>query len=400
MSGLLLPCVFAGLLMMPGTSAFAEDDHAGHDHAAHAGDHSTEGASRVPVTREQVERFGIKIAVAETGTVANVIRAPGEIAFNEDRVVHMVPRVAGIARKVLKRLGDPVEAGEPLAVIESRELADAKSEYLAAKARGALAEKVFAREKTLHEKQVSPEEDYIKAEVALAEARIGLRSTRQKLLALGLPAKGIEALDSEDDAALTRFELLAPSTGGVTEKHISQGESLQADAEIFTVADLSTVWVNLAISQEAIGSVRKGQSVTIRLPDVSTTTAKIEFVSPTVDAETRTALARVTLDNDTGAFRPGTFVGATIQVPSEREAVVIPKASVQLVHDHPCVFVWKTGAFELREVKTGSADGARIEVVRGLAAGEKVAAVNAFHVKAQYIKSAAGDVGGCQGHSH
>jgi cobalt-zinc-cadmium efflux system membrane fusion protein len=386
--------------MASGIGVFAEDDHAGHDHAAHAGDHSAEEASRVPVTREQVERFGIKIAVAEEGTVANVIRAPGEIAFNEDRVVHMVPRVAGIARKVLKRLGDHVEKGESLAVIDSRELADAKSEYLAAKARGALAEKVFAREKALHEKRVSPEEDYIEAEVALAEARIALRSARQKLLALGLPPNRIEALDSEDDAALTEFELLAPITGVVTEKHISQGESLQADAEIFTVADLSTVWVNLAISQEAIGSVRKDQSVTVRLPDGSTTTAKIEFVSPTVDAETRTALARVTLDNGTGAFRPGTFVGATIQVPSEKDAIVVPKASIQLVHDHPSVFVWKTGAFELREVETGSADGTRVEVVRGLAAGEKVAAVNAFHLKAEYIKSAAGDVGGCQGHSH
>ena len=86
--------------------------------------------------------------------------------------------------------------------------------------------------------------------------------------------------------------------------------------------------------------------------------------------------------------------------PSQKEAVVVPRASVQLVDDYPCVFVWGQSAFELREVETGTTDGRQIEILKGLRSGESVASVNAFHLKAEYIKSAAGDLGAHHGHSH
>ena len=178
------------------------------------------------------------------------------------------------------------------------------------------------------------------------------------------------------------------------------GESIDESAEVFTVADLSSVWVDLAISQDAIASVQKGHAVTITLPDCNTTKTTIEFISPIVDSDTRTALARASVINPDGRLRPGTFVDATVLVPSQKEAVVIPKASVQLVNDHPSVFVWGQADFELREVTTGVTDGKTIEIIKGLHADEKIATVNAFHLKAEYIKSAAGDLGAHHGHSH
>lgn len=380
----------------PAATAICGDRHDHEEHAEGAGGER----ALVPVTKAQVERFGIKIATASKGTVDNVVSAPGEITFNGDRVIHIVPRVVGIVHKVIKQLGDKVDEGESLAVIESRELADAKSEYLADKARLSLAEKSFAREKTLRDKQVSSEQDYIESEMALEQAQIELRSARQKLHALGLTASAVDGLDTEKDDELTRFEIRSPISGVVTEKHVSPGESLKADAGIFTIADLSSVWVDLAISPEGVPSVQQGQSVTLRLPDGSKAETKIRFVSPAVSSETRTVLARADLDNRAGTFRPGTFVEAAIHVPSGGDAVVIPRASIQLVHDHPCVFVWRTGAFELREVETGASDDERIEIIKGLELGEKVAAVNAFHLKAEYIRSAAGNLGGHQGHSH
>ncbi len=125
-----------------------EDGHAGHDHSAdaqedeHTGDeHEEEG---MHLTSEQRERFGIVVRVAGPGRLRREVSLPGEIVFNEDRVVHVVPRVAGIVREVTKTVGDRVRAGEVLAVIDSRELADAKAGFLAAQARTALAEKTFA----------------------------------------------------------------------------------------------------------------------------------------------------------------------------------------------------------------------------------------------------------------
>jgi membrane fusion protein, heavy metal efflux system len=200
------------------------------------------------------------------------------------------------------------------------------------------------------------------------------------------------------DEQFTRHVLRAPFDGAVIAKHIVVGESIDETVEVFTIADLSSVWVDLSISQDNISSVQKGYAVTVRLPDGSKSAGKIDIVSPIVAPDTRTALARVVLPNPDGRFRPGTFVDAAIDVPSPN-AVVIPKASVQLVHDHPCVFVWGQGAFELREVETGADDGRQIEILKGLRPGETVASENAFHLKAEYVKSVGGDAGG-HGHTH
>ena len=202
------------------------------------------------------------------------------------------------------------------------------------------------------------------------------------------------------DGRFAWYALGAPFDGTVIAKHIVMGESIDETAEVFTIADLSSVWVDLAISQNAIASVKKGHAVRVRLPDGSTSETKIEFISPIVAANTRTALARATLRNPNGQFKPGTFVDTGILVPSEKEAVVIPKASVQLVNDHTCVFVWGKSDFELREVKTGITDGRQIEILQGLQSGEAVVSENAFHLKAEFAKSAVGDGGAHAGHSH
>ncbi|MBL7114427.1 MAG: efflux RND transporter periplasmic adaptor subunit [Kiritimatiellae bacterium] len=202
------------------------------------------------------------------------------------------------------------------------------------------------------------------------------------------------------DRRFAWYALRAPFNGTLIKKHIVMGESIDESAEVFTIADLTSVWVDLAISQDAIGSIQEEQLVTIYLPDGSTTKTTITFISPIVASDTRTALARAIVRNSEEKLRPGTFVDAAILIPSREEAVIVPEASVQLVNDHPCVFVWGKADFELREVTTGITDGKTIEILKGLHVGEKVATVNAFHLKAEYIKSAAGERGAHAGHSH
>ena len=202
------------------------------------------------------------------------------------------------------------------------------------------------------------------------------------------------------DKRFAWYALRSPFAGTLIEKHMALGESIDTASEVFTIADLSSVWVDLAISQQSIPEVREGYPSTVIFPDGSKSETVIQFVSPIIAPETRTAMARTTLENADGLYRPGTFIEAVIHVPSNEQAIVVPKASVQLVNDHSCVFVWGKGAFELREVQTGSSDTHNVEILQGLNAGEKVAAANAFHLKAEYIKSAAGDLGAHHGHSH
>ena len=370
-----------------------EDDHAGHDHAAHADEE--EGLQLTP---EQRERFGIVVRPAGGGSLRSEVSLPGEIVFNEDRVVHLVPRVAGIAREVHKSVGGRVDAGEILAVIESRELADAKSEYLAAHARAALAESNFAREKALREQKISSEQDYLEAEQALAEARIALRSAEQKLRALGLPERATEALGSDHDETITRYEIRSPIAGVVTDKHISQGESLGADADIFTVVDTSSVWVNLAVHTKNLGAIRPGQEVTLRV-DHSGAQARgeVAMVTPFVEESTRSATARVVLDNSDGRWVPGTFVTGFSDRSEEDLAVVVPRDAVQSIEGRDIVFVEHEGAFEMTPVTLGRTDRANVEVTAGLEPGMRYVAEGAFQLKATVITS---NLGSHAGHGH
>jgi len=378
-----------------------EDDHSGHDHAAssasgRAGHADEEEGLRL--TPEQRKRFGIVVRQAGPGSLRNEVRLPGEIVFNEDRVVHLVPRVAGIAREVHKTVGDRVNAEEVLAVIESRELSDAKSEYLTAKARAALAENSFEREKALREKQVSSEQDFLEAEQAFSEARIVLRSAEQKLHALGLTETAINALGDERGEAITRYEIRSPIDGVMTERHIALGESLEADADIFTIVDTGSVWVNLTVYTKDLAAVRKGQEVVLR-SDHSGVQArgKIAMVTPFVDESTRSATARVVLDNSDDRWIPGTFITGSISVSEKNIDVMVPKGAVQVIEGRSVVFVEHEGAFEMTPVATGRADRENIEILTGLKAGEPYVTKGAFELKATVITS---NLGSHAGHGH
>jgi cobalt-zinc-cadmium efflux system membrane fusion protein len=328
-----------GMLFVP--SAQAESGHEGHDQS-----------QRVSVTQEQVARLGIKITRATRGIIRKEIRVPAEITVNSDRMAHVAPQISGVVLQVSAVLGQQVKKGQVLAVISSRDLAEAKTDYLASVERLKLSQMTYDREKRLYEKNVSPEPDFFAARQALAETKILERNARHKLLTFGISPSRLPKLGTEPEDEFTLYRLLSPFDGTVIQKHIVQGEVIEMvveKPEAFVIADLSSVWVDLAISQDTIYSVQKGYTATIHLPDGSKAETKICYVPPIVDPDTRRAVAHAILDNSNGRSRPGTFVDAYIRIPSKEETVIIPKASVQLVNDRPCVFVWGKGDFELRD---------------------------------------------------
>ena len=209
------------------------------------------------VSEAKRKELGIEVATAQPGSLKTQLSLSGAITLNTDRSVHVVSRIPGIVREVRKTLGDTVRAGEVMAVIDSRELADTKGAYLAALERVTLTAETFQREKDLWEKKISPAEDYFKAKQAHAEARIELRLAKQKLLALGFSEPSLKQFVSEPEASLTRYEIVAPLAGTVIEKHLNVGEFVKDDTEMFHVADLRTVWVNLQVPPEDLAARRE-----------------------------------------------------------------------------------------------------------------------------------------------
>ena len=338
--------------------------------------------ARVSMTDQQLKQNNVEVLTAGPARIKSALQLIGEIRFNEDRLVHVVPRLTGVVESSLANAGDRVRKGQVLAVISSQALANQRSELLAAQQRLALTRTIFEREKKLWEDKISAEQDYLQARNAMQEAEIALQSAQQKLASLGT------GLTSGGN--LTRYEIRAPIDGVVVEKHISLGESVKEDANIFFIADLSTVWAEVTIYAKDLNTVKVGQKATVKAAAFeSQSSGTVSYVGALVGEQTRTAKARVVLPNPKGVWRPGLpvnieLVSGEIEVP-----VAVSAEAIQTVRDWTAVFGRYGEHFEARPVELGRSDGKFTEVIKGLNAGEQYAAKNSFLIKADLGKSGA-----------
>lgn len=379
---------------VPGYAA-NEHGHA-HDHEAEGGDendgehgHGEEAAEgTIVLTAAQIAAAGIRISDAGGRDLAREVIVPGKIVTAADRMAQIVPKAAGVVTEARKNLGDTVEKGEILALIESRDMAEAVADYLAAKRHEELARTTFNREKHLWEKKITAEQDYLNARNAHQEAKIRMDLSHQKLHTLGHDDDMIKAYDTADAADKLRFhEIRSPLSGRVIGRELTLGEYVDTAHTAFTIADLSVVWVETAISPSDLPFVREGQ--TAHITGNHKAQGKLAFVSPVIDPETRSAKAIIALDNQDGAWRPGAFVNASIVTSAQTAELIVPRDALQMIGGKPAVFVRIPQGFEKRDVTTGREDSRNVEIISGLKPGEPVAISNTFTLKAELGKSEA-----------
>ena len=393
------------LLILLGSIAFVgcgdedHDEHAGHDddtkHAEPA-DGANAQEDAVHLTAEEMAAFGVEVDTADPRTLAVEISLSGEVVVDPNRLAHIVPRVPGVVRKVIKRQGDHVQAGELMAVLESRDLAEMKAGYLASRERLDMMKVTFAREERLWKQEISSDREYLEARQNLLEAEITTREIEQQLHALGFSDAVLASLTSQSDASFSRYESRAPFDGTVIEKHITLGELLDEEDEAFVIADLSRVWVNLTVYQKDLPFVQIGQPVQVALRESGQSgRGTVFYLSATIDEATRAATARIELDNADGSWRPGLFVTGALAVGGVPVNVAVAKSALQTVEGRKAIFVRTEDGFEARGVTAGREDGTHVEVLEGIQAGEPYASKGAFVLKSQLEKGAIGD-----GHNH
>ena len=402
--------LLAGLILLPGKNSSGEGDGHGHagshadtehhadgktekkDHTdadKHAdGEHHKESADKgkeddndkVVLTDAQIKAAGVSLQVADAAYIKTALVLPGEIQFNEDRTAHVVPSLAGIVQGVPANLGQAVKKGQVLAVISSTVLSEQRSELFAAQKRLALAKITFEREKKLWQEKISAEQDYLQAQQVLQETEIAVQNARQKLAAVGA--------DTGKAGAFNRYEIRAPFDGIVVEKHISLGEAVREDTNVFTLSDLSTVWANIAVPAKDLNAVRVGEKVTVKASAFdSAATGTVAYVGSLLGVQTRTASARVTLANPQGTWRSGLFVNVEIVSNEVQVPVAVAVDALQTINDKPVIFVKVADGFVAQEVTTGRSDGKRIEIVKGLKAGSEYAASGSFVIKSELGKA-------------
>lgn len=376
-----------------------EDADHGHEEKSSASANSAEAEAgheeentKVAIADKQIDQSKILVQPAQAGLLLTRLRVPGTIIPDRNRVGRVPSKVVGTVAELRKRLGESVRAGEVIAILDSREVADAKSEYLAAIVNFRLQETLYQREKTLWEKRVSSEQRLLRADATSREAQVRRDVAKQKLSALGVGEESIARLANagEETTGLERYQIKAPISGRIVEQFVDIGTPMGGEGqahELYAIADLSTVWVELTVSPQDLPLIKEGQHLTIESTAKSGGT--IIFTSPVLNQDTRSARVIASLDNRDGAWRPGSFVNADIAVSESKADLVIPKAALQTIEGQTRVFVRTAEGFVSRQITVGEDDGKAIQVLTGLKAGEPIAVANTFLLKAELGKSEA-----------
>ncbi|QEH80649.1 efflux RND transporter periplasmic adaptor subunit [Sphingomonas sp. C8-2] len=351
------------------------DDHGHGTEAAEAG-HADEGA--IALSADQIAAAGIQTGRPIVGG-AGTIELPATIEGDPQRTQIVSAAIAGRVVALHRNLGQSVGRGQTIAVIESREAAQLKGEVEAARARLALADSNLARERRLFAEKVSPEQDMVAARTAAAEARIAYRQAQSQVAAAGGGGGG-----------LNRLGIVAPLSGQVIARPVVLGQTVAADAELYRIADLGKVSLALSLKPEDAGRIRPGSTVTVTAPGRQAE-ARISFVSPALDPQTRQVPAIATLDNRDAIWRVGEPVTASIQLSDSRGdgAIRVPATAVQTVEGKTVVFVRTPKGFRATPVRIGDASGDTVLLLSGLAGREVIATTNSFTLKAELGKGEA-----------
>lgn len=342
---------------------------------------AAEGA--IKISAEQIEASRIGLAKAGPGVIKRQLTVPATVKPDPDHLARVAAKVSGVVAEMRKKLGGQVEKNETVAIVDSREVADAKSEYLAALANYDLQSKLFAREKGLFEKKITAEQLFLKAKAIFTEAKLRTDLARGKLAALDLSESEIAALPSQPIARLREKELRAPINGRVIERLANIGQPVTPESQIYVIADLSEVEAELAVPIANLASVRVGQPVILKGADGRSFEGKVTVVNAMITPETRTGHVLASFKNSDFALHPGVLLNAEIALEQSAAKVLVPRAAVQLVHNEPVVFVRVKDGFETRPIETGDRDENSVEVTKGLEPGETVAVANSFVLKAE-----------------
>ncbi|MCP1546742.1 efflux RND transporter periplasmic adaptor subunit [Methylorubrum extorquens] len=349
----------------------------------------------VKLTDAQIDKAGIRAAPAVGGRLTRHLHVPGTIVPSANNTARIAVKTQGIVAELRKSLGDKVAKGEIVALLDSRDIADTKGEYLAARLSADLQKTLYERDKALWDKRISSEQQYLRSQASYQDLKVKEDAARRKLTFLGLSQAEIDALPNQPEAQFERQEIRSPIAGKIVERRVDLGAAVGRDnleTELYSVVDLSKVWVDLAVSPGDLPLVREGQTVTVRTEVTGEEgRGRIVFIGPVLDQNTRAARVVAELANPDETWRPGSFVAAEIEVSDKAVRVLVPADAVQTLEGKPNVFVRVADGFEARPVTVGRSDDRNVEVTAGLEPGEVIVVANSFTLKSELGKAAAED---------
>lgn len=335
--------------------------------------------SMVTVSTDFLQR--LKIAPADEGDATETLRVPARIEVDEQRVARIGAAVTGRVTQIHTALGQPVRRGELLATLHSTELSTAQLSYLKAQSQAELQRRAVDRAQQLFAADVIGAAELQKRESELSQAQAELYSSRDQLKVLGMPESAIEKL-AEMRAVHSLSSVTATLDGVVIERKLTQGQVVQPADALFTVADLSHVWLVAEVPEQQAAMVKKGEAARAEIPALNDKqiAGRLIFVADTVNPDRRTVTVRMDVDNPDRLLKPEMLASMLIRGAPQRR-LMAPAAAVLREENKDHLFVrLDEKRFQLRAVVLGQENKGFVPVLEGLKAGEMIVTEGAFHL--------------------
>lgn len=363
----------------------------------------------VELNPEAQKNASLSLASVREQTIEEMIKATGVVSPDETRVAHIFPLAQGVAEKPYVRLGDHVQAGQPLLLYDNIELGETVGEHLSLhgevdreKAQLEVARKSVERANTLIAVEAISPRDYelrkaeeLQAQAAVQSKEAELARSEEKLHRFGLTEEQVQRLrvSGEGHRTASHNILRAPFAGIITKYDVSQGESVAREKELFTLVDTSSVWVLGDVYEKDLGRIpgRGDCLVTVSSYPNERFRGQITYLSDFLDPNSRTAKLRCVVPNKDGRLKLEMFADVLIPTTSATAAAVVPGAAVQDIDGKPVVFVQRDAThFEKREVTLGERGDQEAQILNGVRPGEKVVTVGSFYLKSALMREQIG----------
>ena len=343
----------------------------------------------IVLTQAELEAVRIETVTASLRRLTSELSAMGRILANQHRTaIVSYPFTARVAQ-VDARVGDWVEAGQKLVVLQSEEVGEATSAFYRANADHALALLDHEREAQLFESGVGARKNSLASEAALRVAEANLNAAEKKLHVLGFSEDEIRVI-SESHQINPIISLFSPIAGRVISNNVVLGEMVDESTEILTIMDPTLLWVDAEIYEKDIARIQRGQDVAVTVPAYPTQVfhGSITYISDVLSEDTRTITVRTEVSNEGGRLKPGMFASVTIEFSSNGEALALPAEAVLDDQGERLVFI-RVGSnrFEPRHVMVVARENGLVEILSGIDVGEEVVTTGNFQLKSKLYEA-------------
>jgi cobalt-zinc-cadmium efflux system membrane fusion protein len=389
---------------------------------------------KVVLDQDDLRTSGVLVAAVGNGSVHETLEAPGEIDVAQNHLAQVTAPIPGRVRSIRRLTGDAVDRGGLLCTIESAELGGARADLQSALAETAVTKRNLDRIRQLFEKGLRSESEVWASEAEYHKARLHVDAASAHLRALGINPD--EQASERSGDLINQYELRSPLAGTILQQQLTIGQNVEQKDVLFTVADLSSVWVNASVNERDVAKLRNGMSASVQVQTQAVSPVVLDglvaYLGQQADQQTRTVPVRVVISNprlkDSNRgflLRPGMFTTVRFMTATKPGVITVPPEAVQEIDGQTVVFLQSSGTrseerssekqeataedeqrvgkivkpkgepsvvFEPRVVTLGISDGKAVEIVKGLQRGDKVVIRNAFLLKSELEKEKIGDV--------